>query len=201
MGFDELFRQELARAVEETQDDVFRFTRPNYGSSSTTETDVVSGRKGRVDAYSSTYSKTKIGGVEYYSLFFDRTGIMPGDVIIQSPISQLPPITILELEAIEECVGFRTSRIGSIYDARGLAPRFTNVRFDFYSVMAPEPGVLGPEFASPDIELRRACLWLRPTVKNGMRLRDNATGEFYQIDQVSGTSNLMILQLSVAAKR
>lgn len=85
----------------------------------------------KVETCTPRYSQSKIPNCEYYAFFGDILPVESGDVITVVPgqKSTTPTVTIESFSPGEECVGIKTTRVGSIRN--GTEDVYTNVRFDF----------------------------------------------------------------------
>jgi hypothetical protein len=206
-GYDwnRFFRQAMASTISMAKSGKFNFYRPDYTSALTPETLLRANVDAQLDSDSSVYSKTKVSGVQYFSLFFDRyIDARAGDVVVRNPVHDTPAITILECEDLQQCVGFKTSGVGAVYISRPTAgtPAIDNVRFNYATApQSPESAINPDDPASMPVEQRRIITWNRPGIKAGRFFKDTATGKLYSIIEVQGDGNLLICFMDIPSKR
>lgn len=207
-NWNNVFKQALNWTSPQSASGDFTIVRPDYTSNTTPEISLTPRQPvpARMDAAGPTYTKTKISGVQYFDVFFDRLNlpVMAGDVFLREPRHNTPPITVLECEDLQQCVGVKTSLIGSLYLKRPLSTPtnllVSNIRFNYMGTLGPEPGI-DPEMPSSyPLEQRRIITWTRSDLIQGRYFRDNCSGKLYRITELQGEGRLTVLFLVLAGK-
>jgi hypothetical protein len=105
--------------------------RPPLGATVDQTPTLIYSGKIKVEISTSRLSQALGSGIEHYTIFGRRDLFQKGDIIVPTGGSNTttPPVTIASYSPLEECIGFKTSRIGAIKN--GTDNVFTNIYFDF----------------------------------------------------------------------
>ena len=207
-NWDHVFKQSLSWVIGQSASGNFNIVRPDYTDNETTEILLTPMQPvpARVDASGAGYSKTKVSGVEHYDVFFDRLNldIHAGDVLLRAPLHNTPPLTILECEQLQQCVGVRTGQCGSLYLKRPLSTPsnllVSNIRYNWVGTHGPEAGIDPESPATYPIEQRRIVTWTRPELVQGRYFKDICSGKLYRINEIQGEGRLTVLFVQLAGK-
>lgn len=190
---------EVARRMGNGVFDVFR---PDYTDASTPEVPIYSGITMKAETGGGKLLEPPIPGLATYRIWSPlKKELRSGDILrpagstgsCATDYDAWPVITVVVNRRQLDTVALLTNRLGAIHNT--LKKKiYTNVMFDFYSGN-PTPGLTPDFLGSDEVEQRRIALFARVGVKNGYRFVDDL-GQRWKINQVNGTGNLQILDLS-----
>lgn len=97
----------------------------------------------------------------YYCVHGDFFSVPPGTLVVPTEaLTSSPTLTVLSRAFLGEIVGFRTNRIGAIYNGETLI--YENIRWDLAPTTYTANFPLSKEFkASPDVPILRANMFSR----------------------------------------
>lgn len=172
--------------------------RPDYTVQDQEPATTHTGIRMKVERTGPNFAISGYVGIEYYAIFGNRDLFQTGDMIFSS--SSTPPVTILNLSPIEECVGFKTERKGKIMNGEELL--YDNVYFDFIGVGYPGSELDREMRASLDIPSVKVVLHARELVTStrnaeGLMLvqTDGIPGLRWRIRQIDQSGDLYVLHL------
>jgi len=204
-NWDAFFKQTLASNISQAMSGNYDVYRPDYTSKTTAET-LLTEESGpvpmRVDADSSAYAKTKIAGLQYFGLYFDRDypAVDAGDILQRNPTHHTPAVLVLEVEDLQQAVGVRLGNIGSILTSVDKPPLVTNVRFNYASILPPGPAIIRDSEGSENVEQRRIISWSRTQLKQGRYFRDDYSKQTYKIIEVQGDGPISTCYMELAVQ-
>ena len=181
-----------------------RVERPDYETPNYSEGEIIAPRKiYKVERTTNRLAQPTYTNLELYAVFGDRSLIQAGDVLIPlDPKSTTPIVTLVNISDQEECLGFRTNRIGAIRN--GTKDLFTNVRFDFVGEGFPASPLEREIKTSLEIPTKKINIFTRDLDKNNLNeVYDNEGLLFietdieeqtrWRIETVDEIGNLMVL--------
>jgi hypothetical protein len=184
----------------------FALKRPDYSVVDNTPATVLSSVKFKVEVAPPRLSQETFINVSYYTIFGDRKLLRAGDILfpLETTESTTPPVTVLNFSPIEECMGFRTSRVGKLtYDIDTNV--YTTVYFDWVGSGYPGSSFQETLSGALAIPTKKAVLFTRTSIKpqsnsnevQGMRLieTDGTTEVRWVVKLVDQIGNLTQLTL------
>lgn len=170
--------------------------RPDYASTTSTEAQIRSAFKMRVDRGGSGAAEPPIAGGTYYFVCPSlRSAVQAGDVIIKAGS---PTIVIQNIASIKDCIAIQMIEKGRLTSAKD-RNLFTNVRFDYLSPPTVISGLDQSMEDSIDFGTQRIVLWKRSGIKKGHRLIDDANDKVWFIEQVIPKGDLLVIQATERA--
>lgn len=206
------FLREMKRSVRECGT-AFNTVRPDYTSSTSSETTTGTGVLFRAEPISSKWGKPRITGVEYFEVWGSVDSLRSGDILKKSTFNPNMPILTIEQVGVstaqngmklEPTVGIVTNSIGKITDGDAATGTiYDNVRFNFIVIPSVGEGFDQKVLGSLGIGIRRVIMYERNGIVPGMWLRWDETGlngatikHKLRIDVIDRRSPLMILNVS-----
>lgn len=183
--------------------------RPNYSAiDNALGSPIYSNVKVKMEVTSPRFAMWSFTNNILYTIFCDRKLIQPGDVIVPIEGHSTPPVTVLNMSPLEECVGFSSAREARISLTVLTADDiYRHVRFEFVpSTAFPGSGLreaMENQFLVPS---KKVVLFSRDNLKSsevdwevqGVRFieTDGETETRYIIKLVESIGNLVQLTLS-----
>lgn len=178
----------------------FSVRRPDYTITNGTPTVVHTQKKFKCEKTGPRLGQPGYSGVEYYAIFGNRNLFSPGDLLVPlESTSSTPIVTVLSYSPLEECVGFRTSRLGEIRN--GTTVIYSNVYFDFISSSAFPGAQLNREVESSlEIPSKKITIYKRNLATltrqdEGLLFVEMDTDEKkrWKIEQIDDVGNMSVL--------
>lgn len=162
----------------------FNIVRPNYS--------IVNNTPASVGAINAKIEKTTVklaqpatANLDAYAVFANRSLFAPGDILVPTQAnSSTPTVTILSYSDGEECVAFRSSRVGKISTdvTDSSKDLYTNVYYDWVGQGFTFP----PNYESLEGGLnrttKRVMLWTRPNIQQQNSVREVQGLHFVETD-------------------
>lgn len=198
-----IYDSEMRRFAELAANAKYNVYRPDYASATTVETSVKLNTPARVDPSNSW--PEPLYPCDNFSVFIDRRGIQPGDVLIPNPNDNITrhTVTILNVDSKKEMNAFATDRIGTLTTSRK-KPVYENVRFSVFGTPGSTSELNSDMEGSLPMGVTYAALWWRRGLAIGMHFIESPVdmdGEplgqdnVWQIEQITGTYPLALLTL------
>lgn len=171
----------------------------DYSAQDQTPTLLHTKKKYKVEVAGPRFAQTPLPNASYYCIHGEYDTVNPGNVILPLRTdSSTPRITVLSKSPFEEIVGFRTSKLGAIYNGQTLV--YDNVYFEFcttnnYPNKPNHPRV----FASEEIPTNQIVMYLRDLRTTSMDTEGLLIVEYanpnvtWKIQQVTDVGNMMEL--------